>query len=148
MFSMDFTTPGCGGSAVVALRGELDVAYADAVAARLTEAAARDRVLIVDLAGLDFIDSTGIAALARARAHARQAGGDLLLAAPQRRVQRILEITWLTDGFGVHACAAGHAAPAPARGTARSAPSELHPGSMIPAATSTGITRRIRPGRT
>ena len=54
MFSMDLTTPGCGGSAVVALRGELDVTDAATAAARLTEAAARDRVLIVDLAGLDF----------------------------------------------------------------------------------------------
>jgi hypothetical protein len=56
MFSMDLTTPGCGGSAVVALRGDLDVADAATAAARLTAAAVRDRVLIVDLAGLDYID--------------------------------------------------------------------------------------------
>jgi anti-sigma B factor antagonist len=124
MFSMDLTTPGCGSSAVVALRGELDVAGAATVAAQLTAASARGQVLIVDLAGLDFIDSSGIAALARARAHARRAGGDLLLAAPQRQVLRVLAITRLADVFGVHACAAGHPEPRlpPAPGTACTAP--------------------------
>ena len=135
MFSMDLTTPGCGGSAVVALRGELDVADAAAAAARLTEAAARDRVLIVDLAGLDYIDASGLAALACARAHARQAGGDLLLAAPQLQVQRILAITGLIDVFGVHACAAGHAAPSATHEAATATPFRFRPGSMIPAAT-------------
>jgi anti-sigma B factor antagonist len=133
MFSMDITTAGCGSSAVVALRGELDVTDAATVAAQLTAAAALDQVLIVDLAGLDFIDSSGIAALARARAHARQAGGDLLLAAPQRQVLRVLTITRLIDVFGVHACAAGHAHPRrpPASATAAQASS----GGMIPAGT-------------
>ena len=133
MFSMDLTTPRCGSSGVVALRGELDVADAAAVAAQLTDAAARDRVLIVDLAGLDYIDSSGLAALACARAHARQAGGDLLLAAPQRQVQRILAITRLIDVFSVHACAAGHAEPRlpPPPGTAT--PLRPRPGGMIPA---------------
>jgi anti-sigma B factor antagonist len=134
MFSMDLTTPGCGSSAVVALRGELDVADAATVAAQLTAAAARDQLLIVDLAGLDFIDSSGIAALVRARARARQAGGDLLLAAPQRQVQRVLALTRLADAFGVHACAAGHAGPPPpAPGTA--APLRPRPAGMITAGT-------------
>jgi hypothetical protein len=52
-----------------------------------------------------------VAALARARTHARLAGGDLLLAAPQRQVLRFLAVTRLIDVFGVHACAAGHAEP-------------------------------------
>ena len=40
----------------------------------------------------------------RARKHARQAGGDLLLAAPQRHVLRVLAIARLTNIFSVHAC--------------------------------------------
>ncbi len=96
MFSMDLCAPGCGDAVVVALRGELDVADA--------AAAADDQVLVVDLAGLKFIDSSGVAALARARAHARLTGGDLLLAAPQRQVLRMLAITRLIDVFAVHDC--------------------------------------------
>ena len=102
------------GQVIVALRGELDVAEAASVAAGLTAIAAREREVIVDLAGLNFIDSSGVAALLRARKHARQAGGDLLLAAPQRQVLRILALTGLIDVFTVHASvdeAAGSVAP-------------------------------------
>jgi hypothetical protein len=74
----------------------------------------------VDLAGLAFIDASGVAALARGRK----------LAAPQRRVLRMLTLTCMADVPPVHASvdeAAGHAPrvaapaaghPAPATATA------------------------------
>jgi len=89
--------------AVVALRGELDIADAASVAAALTAIAARARELIVDLAGLEFIDCSGLTALLLAREQARKAGGDLLLAAPQDQVLRILAATRLTGVFAIHA---------------------------------------------
>jgi anti-anti-sigma factor len=46
--------------------------------------------IIVDLAGLEFIDSSGVAALARGRRQARQVGGDLIQAAPQQKVMWLL----------------------------------------------------------
>lgn len=88
---------------VAVLRGELDVAHAASVAARLAAVAASQREIIVDLAGLQFIDSSGVAALVRVRKHARLAGGDLLLAAPQQQVLRVLTITRLIDSFSVSA---------------------------------------------
>jgi len=75
MFSADLSTRRFNGCTVVALRGELDLADAVAVTAALTAVAARDPVIIVDLAGLEFIDSSGVAALARGRTQARRAGG-------------------------------------------------------------------------
>jgi anti-sigma B factor antagonist len=99
MVSIDLSTRECDGQVVVALRGELDVADAASVAA----VAARERDVIVDLAPLEFIDSTGVAALERARQHARHAGGDLLLAAPRQQVLRVLVLTSLSDVFSVHA---------------------------------------------
>jgi anti-anti-sigma factor len=103
MFSVDLTTSERGGAVVVALCGELDVVDAVAVAAALVAAADRDRVVIVDLARLAFIDSSGVAALARARRHARRTAGDLLLAAPQRQVGRVLDVTRQADAFSIHA---------------------------------------------
>jgi hypothetical protein len=41
--------------------------------------------------------------LIRVRAQARQAGGDLLLAAPGQQVRRILALTRMTGVFFVHA---------------------------------------------
>ena len=102
MVSMDLSTSG-DGRAVVAWRGELDVADAAGVAAALAAVAGRGPAIIVDLGGLEFIDSSGVAALVLVRKQARRAGGDLLLAAPQQQVLRFLTITRLVDVFSVHA---------------------------------------------
>jgi anti-sigma B factor antagonist len=113
MVSVELSTPECDSQVVVALRGELDVTEAAQVAAALAMVA-DGRTIIVDLEGLEYIDSSGLAALARARLHARRSGSDLLLAAPQQQVLRMLAITRLIDVFAVHGCvgeAAGMAAP-------------------------------------
>ena len=110
MFSMDLGSSESCDHVVVALRGELDLMHAAAVAAALRVVAAREPRIIVDLAGLQFIDASGIAALSRGRKHARNAGGDLLLAAPQRMVRRVLAIIWEADGRAVHASVAEAAA--------------------------------------
>jgi anti-sigma B factor antagonist len=103
MISTELSIRGCDGHVVVTLRGELDLADAASVAAALTAVADREPEIIVDLTGLEFIDTVGVAALARGRKHARRAGGDLLLAAPQRQVMRVLTITRLADDFSVYA---------------------------------------------
>ena len=103
MFSMNLGSGESRGYVVVTPRGELDLASAPALAAALGVVAAREPRIIVDLAGLEFIDASGVAALSRGRRHARNAGGDLLLAAPQRQVRRVLAIIWEVDGFAVHA---------------------------------------------
>ena len=106
MFSMDIGSGESCGHVVVALHGELDLVDAAVVAAALRAVAAREPRIIVDLAGLEFIDASGVAALSRGRRHARNAGGDLLLAAPQRRVRLVLAIIWETEGSGLHASVA------------------------------------------
>jgi len=106
MFSMDLDSGESGGYVVVTLRGELDLVDAATVAAALGAVAAREPRIIVDLAGLEFIDASGVGALARGRRHARNAGGDLLLAAPQRRVRLVLAIIWEAGGSGIPASVA------------------------------------------
>jgi anti-sigma B factor antagonist len=116
MVSMSLSSRECDGRAVVALRGELDVADAASVARALIAVAARAPALIVELAGLEFIDSSGLAALVLARKQARQAGGDLLLAAPQDQVLHVLAVTRLAGVFSIHASveqAAGSAGRSP-----------------------------------
>ena len=99
-----------GGHVVFALRGELDVAGAAGVIAALTAAAAGNPRIVVDLAALEYIDCYSLGALGRVRAQARQAGGDLLLAAPRGLVRRLLDLTGLIGVFAVHASAADAAA--------------------------------------
>jgi anti-anti-sigma factor len=72
MVSVDLSTRECGGRVVVALGGELGIADAVSVTAVV---AARTPEVIVDLAALEFIDSGGVAALAREPKQARHARG-------------------------------------------------------------------------
>ena len=117
MVSIELSTRECGGRVVVALRGELDVADAASVAASLAAVAASGRPIILDLAALDFIDSSGLAALVRARRQALQAGCDVLLAAPQQQVLGVLALTRLINVFpvysGVDEAAGGRGSSAP-----------------------------------
>jgi anti-sigma B factor antagonist len=103
MATAGLSTREYGGHVVVALRGELDIVDAASVTAVLAAAAARNPGIIIDLAALEYIDCCALGALGRVRAQARQAGGDLLLAAPRGQVRRILDLTGLIGVFSVHA---------------------------------------------
>src|SRR4051812_24710457 len=73
-----------GGRAVLRLAGELDATTCgllrDALEAQLR--AGRPR-LVVDMAELEFIDSSGLSVLAEFAVKAARSGGQLALAAPQ-----------------------------------------------------------------
>jgi len=103
MLSVDLTVRTRGDHAIVALRGELDMADAADVVSALTAAAADRRGAVVDLAGLAFIDCSGAAALVRAHSRVRQAGGLLLLAAPRPQVRRVFVLSRLIDAVSFYA---------------------------------------------
>jgi len=103
MISAGLGTRDYSGHVVVTLRGELDAAGAAALMAVITAAMARNPRIIADLAALEYIDCCALGVLGRVRAQARQAGGDLLLAAPHGLVRRILTLTGLTGVFSIHA---------------------------------------------
>jgi anti-sigma B factor antagonist len=103
MFNLELSVVGHGGHAVVALDGELDLADAPAVTSHLmTAAAACGPSIIVDLAGLNFIDCRGLGVLVRVLQWIRESGGDMALAAPQQRVRKVLSVTGLIDVFSVY----------------------------------------------
>jgi anti-sigma B factor antagonist len=84
VFDMELSVAGQGGHAVVALYGELGLADAPALASHLmTAVAACGPPIIVDLAGLAFIDRSGLEVLVRMLQWTRESGGEMPLAAPQ-----------------------------------------------------------------
>jgi anti-sigma B factor antagonist len=103
MASVGLSTREYGGYVVIALQGELDIVDTANVMAVLTAAAAGNPRIIIDLAALEYIDCCALGALGRVRAQARQAGGDLVLAAPRGLVRRLLDLTGLIGVFSVHA---------------------------------------------
>jgi anti-sigma B factor antagonist len=103
MFNVDLSIRDAGGQAVVALRGELDLAATPGAASHLiTAVAACGPSVIVDLAGLESIGYSGLAVLVRVLKWTRGSGGDLSLAAPQQQVLRVLQATGLIDVFPVY----------------------------------------------
>jgi anti-anti-sigma factor len=83
------------GLSIVRMAGELDLASSDRLGELLAELS--DPTVVVDLAELTFIDSSGIAALVAARDRLQSAGRDLVLTRPQPNVDRVLEMTGLED---------------------------------------------------
>ena len=103
MLNVDLSIRDSGGQAVVALRGEPNLADIPSVASYLIAAvAACGPSVIVDLAGLHGIGYSGLSVLLRIRKWTRRSGGDLLLAAPQQPVRQILQATGLIDVFSVY----------------------------------------------
>ena len=103
MLNVELSIGDFDGQAVVALRGESNLADTPSVASHLIAAvAACGPSVIVDLAGLEGIGYSGLSVLLRIRKWARQSGGDLPLAAPQQAVRQILEATGLIDVFAVY----------------------------------------------
>jgi anti-sigma B factor antagonist len=90
------------GATVVHLAGELDLYNAQAVREALIACCeeAPDR-LVVDLAAVNFIDSTALGVLIEARTRLANRRG-FLLAAPGLETRRALEISGLDKHFAVH----------------------------------------------
>lgn len=103
MFNVELSVSGHGGHAVVTLSGELDLADAPAVASHLIAAvAAFGPSIIVDLAGLEFIDCCGLRVLVRVLKWTRESGGDMYLVSPRLPVLSALERAGLIGAFSVY----------------------------------------------
>jgi anti-anti-sigma factor len=74
------------------VEGELDLATADELASVLTDQARRGAQVTLDLSGLTFIDSTGLAILLRT-ATSSGTTGPLVLLRPSKAVRRVFDLT-------------------------------------------------------
>jgi anti-anti-sigma factor len=87
-----------GDRLVLTLRGELDPHTAPQLRSRIDEALANGKVdLVLDLAGVTFIDSSGLRVVLRAHSEAGERNGRLVLRSPSATARRLLDITGLVD---------------------------------------------------
>ncbi|MGW3071533.1 STAS domain-containing protein [Kitasatospora sp. NPDC001132] len=87
---------------VLVLLGELDLDSVAVLRSALDRALAEPAtVVVVDCAGLEFCDSTGLNVLLRAKARAEVDDSRIELARPRPLILRMLELTGATDAFPI-----------------------------------------------
>jgi anti-sigma B factor antagonist len=92
-----------GTDTVLALDGDIDIHTAPRVRDRLAALqAAGSTSVVVDLAGVNFLDSSALGVLVAAHRELSGAGGTLKLAAPRAHVLKVFRITRLDDVIRVY----------------------------------------------
>ena len=96
------------GVAVVTVTGEVDVSTCGVLRDGLLRVVTDEgyRGLVVNLAGVNFIDSTGFGVLVGVWHRVSATNFSMALAAPSRRARGILDTTGLTKAFSVYEQAA------------------------------------------
>lgn len=96
-----------GGRTVVEVGGEIDVYTAPKLREQLVDLVAGGRYhLVVDMQGVDFLDSTGLGVLVGGLKRVRAHDGSLHLVCSQERILKIFRITGLTKVFPIHSSVA------------------------------------------
>jgi len=91
------------GVAVIALAGEVDVYTSPRVKQEIVNLLNSDVTrMVVDLTGVEYLDSTGLGVLIGGLKRARERDGDLKLICDNVRILRIFEITGLTKIFDIY----------------------------------------------
>jgi anti-anti-sigma factor len=83
------------GVAIAIVRGEIDIDTVSALSEHLGQLARKNpQRLVIDLAGVTFIDSSGLGGFVRIR-KALPPGCPVVIRSPQRRVRQLFKITGL-----------------------------------------------------
>lgn len=91
---MELSEQEIGTCVALAPTGKFNLVSAPLVKARIDALVAEGRCrIIVDLSGVDFIDSSGLGALIGGLKAARQEGGDVRIAAAGKQVRAVLRLT-------------------------------------------------------
>ena len=100
MAPLEFDTTLCGaGDALIALSGELDLSGASALDEEIESLSRRAGIerVVLDLRGLEFLDSSGLRVVALAERRLSAGGRSLVLVRGNQNVQRVFEITRMVE---------------------------------------------------
>jgi anti-sigma B factor antagonist len=101
---LQFEMTTSGARDVLAVSGEIDAFTSPRLRERLTEMMDDGHFrLVVDLEGVEFMDSTGLGVLVACLKRAKEHGGDLSLVCTGPQILRVLSITGLDRVFEVRA---------------------------------------------
>ena len=69
----------------------------------LSRSSSSPPIIVLDLSGVQYVDSGGVGTLVGLLTSVRSAGGDLKLVAPNQRIRKVLTITHLIEVFKIYA---------------------------------------------
>jgi anti-sigma B factor antagonist len=93
-----------GDATVIGATGELDLHTAPDLDTALKQATEEQvRLLVVDLTGVDFMDSTGLSTIVAAVANARGYGGEVRVVAASEKITKVFVLTGVDQQVGIHA---------------------------------------------
>ncbi len=87
------------GATVVAFKGDVDLQSSPEARKALLEAVARGSGVLVDLSGVDYIDSSGVASLVESYQKARKQNQSYVLVSVSEGARRVLELARLDKVF-------------------------------------------------
>ena len=87
---------------VVAVYGEVDLHTAPKVQYAIERGSEGVKAVVVDMAGVEFMDSTALSTLMRAKEMLEKEGRSLRLTSPSGAVQRIFDVTGFGDYFEIY----------------------------------------------
>ena len=101
---LDVTSREESGCTVLSVVGEVDVFTAPTLDEALSAAIAGGSIcVVVDLTGVDFLDSTGLSVLVKALKRVREADGSLDVVVSADRVAKVFRLTGLDKLIPLHA---------------------------------------------
>ena len=89
-------------TAIIVLSGDIDLDTSSQVRAALLDCVSLKGTVIVDLAAVSYIDSTGVASLVEAFQIARKSETRFALAAVSEAAMRVLELARLNKVFSIY----------------------------------------------
>lgn len=99
---MEHETTEAGPAVIVAFTGDVDLQTSPQARQALLEAVGRGKPLVVDLSGVGYIDSSGVASLVEALQASKKAGQTFALAAASEGALRVLKLARLDRVFAIH----------------------------------------------
>lgn len=100
---LSLATRDVAGHTVVEVRGEVDVYTAAVLREKLVEVIDGGAgKVVVDLRGVDFLDSSGLGVLVGGMKRLRMSGGDMSLVCDNQKLLKIFRITGLDRVFALH----------------------------------------------
>ncbi len=92
-----------GGHVLIRAEGELDMSGAAGIQQAVADALGDGHLLVLlDLSGVTFVDSTGLSALVSVHLSAEQAGSYLAVVSPRESVRRVMRLLGVEDVLHLH----------------------------------------------